>query len=188
MIWDEVTDFVKKHPLLVALGCLPVAAIIYHRIRDIELPVTARIDRGGSDTAAAQKPKRTRTMSVKRRNALLREVFDMLKERKPGDLTIRFGQSSVQGYRGYYLSREGRTPIFFGWSSVLMQTLGISPFWIVLEKDAADRAAGIQSGMSSTAVPQPDGEGRLVIPIPAKDFKHPEAVAGEVLDLAALVL
>ena len=188
MIWDDVADYVKKHPLLVALGCVPVAVIMYHRIRGIELPVTARIDHEKSGDDTQPKSKQPRTMSVERRNTLLREVFDLLKEHKPDDLIIRFGQSSAQGYRGYYLSREGRPPIFFGWSSVLTQALGISPFWIVLEEDTAVRTADSLLGTPYEPMPHPEGGGRMVIPVPAKNFKKPEAVAGGVLALTALVL
>ncbi len=204
MAWSELISFVRKHPLITFLG-VPAAALLFSRILKTSIhrshsggprfaecssdPLESAADPASRASKGFPHPEQpvSAPLSMELKNDLIRGVFDYLKVHKPADILIRFGQSAIQGYRGYYLSRDFSSSIFFGWSTTLEEKIGITPFWIVLDEKASERFACSPS-LTLRSMPHPSVDKRLVVPVPAEDVKRADFTGELLLELAVSLL
>ncbi|MCE5248975.1 hypothetical protein LLG96_02015 [bacterium] len=142
--------------------------------------------RGITKKTAIPEPVKTmlRSPTKNEKNDALTAVFSHIQSINEGSFTIRFGQSTKKGYRGYYLQNAKKHTVFFCWADEFEAAHGQTPYWIELDESAT--RAFKRKGMKKLhdIYPHPSSGKRILIAVNPEEMNDPGTVAEKVIHIA----
>jgi len=179
MLSDTLKKIFTDKKLLLTLGALPLAVFAFKKIKSAAHRHHAALM---SEKQPPKKP--VRSLTLARKNRMVKAVVDRLKSIESEEFVYRFAQSVKRGYRGYYIIGPSAHWILLCWSNEFEAANGVTPFWLELDETTAKTFAASGIIATADAYPHPSVSGRIVIALTPEEMGRTASVAEKVLAIA----